>query len=111
MPVCFISNIHQHWFAVNITQTTIEIFDSLGPKSKLFTNDYMVKFLCNNLINRKLITIRQLQSYSSWLCGYFCLVILKLRSSYISCTNIETLFSTDLEKNDSIIRNIFKDLI
>ena len=111
MPVCFISNIHEHWFAINVTQTSIEIFDSLGPKSKLFTNDFLVEFLCNNLINRKLITIRQLQSYSSSLCGYFCLVILKLRTLNSSCANIENLFSTKLTENDSIIMNLFTDLL
>ena len=81
-----------------------------GPKSGLLKNKNIIAFLCNNLINRVLITVRQIQSNQSDLCGLFAVVYCKLRSLGVSLSDFESVFSTDLVQNDNIIINIVKDL-
>jgi hypothetical protein len=57
-----------------------------------------------------LITVRQIQSEKSDLCGYFNIVYFKLRSLGVSISAFESIFSSDLTKNDEIITNIVQDL-
>lgn len=57
-----------------------------------------------------MITVRQIQSEKSDLCGYFNIVYFKLRSLGVSISAFESIFSSDLTKNDEIITNIVQDL-
>jgi hypothetical protein len=81
-----------------------------GPNSGLLKNKNIIAFLCNNLINRVLITVRQIQSNKSDLCGLFAAVYFKMRSLGVSLSDFESVFSTDLDQNDKIIINFVKDL-
>ena len=57
-----------------------------------------------------LITVRQIQSNQSDLCGLFAIVYFKMRSLGVSLSDFESVFSTDLDQNDKIIINFVKDL-
>ena len=101
-PISFISVLDNHWFAVFVSRESIEIFDSLGPESKLFQNNHLNEFLCNNLINRNLKIFRQVQDVGSVYCGQFVLLFLKLRA-HMTFDEISTVFSNDFTENDKLV--------
>ena len=109
-PICFVTNIDEHWVSFWISKSHIEIYDGLGESSGLKDNAYFVNFLCNNLINRNLNITRQIQNDESVLCGQFSVICLQLRSCNVLFDAINTHFSENLEKNDDLIIYLFKDL-
>ena len=50
---------------------------------------------------------KQIQSYNSVACGWYCLVVLKLLNDGLSFNNIIKLFSTNLRNNDRILSDLF----
>ena len=110
LPICFISNIQEHWFSIWVSRDTVEVYDSLGEKSALSKSTLFVNFLCNNLVNRRLKFSRQIQTENSQLCGQYCITCLKLRSQNLDFDEINCHFSHNLGENELIILNLFTDI-
>ena len=114
-PVCFIVNLDlssqpgSHWIAVNITEKTIEVFDSFGFDKSTWIHEPLILsyFLnCYSKTHRLKISPR-LQSNLSNLCGVYSIFFLIFRLSY-SFSEILHLFSTDFNLNSTIMLSFFK---
>jgi len=109
-PVCFVTNLNNHWIGIWVTNSLIEVYDGLGENSGLMKNESFVNFLCNNLINRNMKYTRQIQSLDSVLCGHLCVVCLTMRSANNSFDQINDVFSETFNNNDDLISNAFHQL-
>jgi len=97
-----------HWIALRIDKRRLEIFDPLGFNSQRWpsTPHLLLDFLHKFSVNRKIYTSREIQPYSSTLCGFYCIFFICYRSvhTFSDCTRY---FSTILKKNDNILINFF----
>lgn len=117
LPVTLIVNIDHsgldgsHWILIRIDRKRLEIFDPLGfnikrwPRIPYFLLDFLHKFS----IHRKVFITKEIQSFKSTLCGYYCIFFIFYRSfhSFFDCTR---LFSNKLYKNDHILINLFNKI-
>jgi len=97
-----------HWIALRIDKRRLEIFDPLGFNSQRWpsTPHLLLDFLHKFSVNRQIYTSREIQPYSSTLCGFYCIFFVVYRSvhTFSDCTRY---FSTTLKKNDNILTNFF----
>ena len=105
-PSCFIMNTAkrkhagQHWIAIYFDSNKIaNFFDSYGNNPKFFKLDKYLKKYSNGVIFNK----KQLQSWSSQNCGYYCLLFLILRSTGYSIIKFVGFFHESSNKNDEMI--------
>ena len=97
-----------HWIALRIDKTKLEIFDSLGFNSLRWPSipHLLLNFLNKFSVNRRILTCKEIQPYSSTLCGIYCVFFILYRSihTFTDCTRF---FSNVLKKNDNILLNFF----
>ena len=97
-----------HWISLQITQTKIEIWDSLGfrlldwPRIPCF----LLNFLHKHVVTRKIIVSKKLQGATSVLCGYYCIFFIISRP-LISFHELNNYFSSDLSSNDDKLIKFF----
>jgi len=117
LPLSFIVNIDHsglngsHWILIRIDRKRLEIFDPLGfnirrwPRIPYFLLDFLHKFS----IRRKVYITREIQPFTSTLCGFYCIFFIYYRTfnSFFDCTR---LFSNKLYKNDHILINLFNKI-
>ena len=100
-----------HWIALRIDKLRLEIFDPLGFNSLRWpsTPHLLLDFLHKYSSTRRILTSKEIQPYSSTLCGLYCVFFIIYRSvhTFSTCTRY---FSTDLKKNDQILLNFFNKL-
>lgn len=111
-PAAFIANTDNHdqggthWIAFFIPEKgKPEYFDSYGLFS--FTDGHL-KFMSNvskSWINNKMC----LQSLTSKVCGQYCLVFLITRMRGFSLKQFQSLFSTNCNLNDRLVRTCIKN--
>ena len=86
---CFIINTQsanlpgEHWLAVNITYTNIELFDPFGLYYPSSLVNYLTRSSKHVTFNRK-----QYQDFNTNLCGYYCLKWLVDKYKYSEISNI-----------------------
>lgn len=96
-----------HWIGIYIDKfRTGEYFDSFGFPPNV---DSHLKFLRSSCRKWSYNT-KGLQSYDSTVCGQYCLLFLYFRAKGFSMSEFLALFSNDSEKNDSLVRKMFKEL-
>ena len=111
-PVSLIINLDAHWISVFISETKLEIMDSLG----YFQNENIDKILCELLalhIKHKNFTISPvLQNPNSDTCAKFsiCFLFYKTLTGNSLCKFCAN-FSSDLNSNDDIINEIFETVL
>ena len=97
-----------HWIAIGYFENKIEIFDPLGfdlfdwpriPCTLLY-------FLHKYSFSRKIKISKRLQSSKSVLCGLFCVFYIMSRP-FKSFDYIQSVFSSNLNRNDSILIKSF----
>lgn len=105
-PSCFIINTQkrnhpgEHWLAFYIDSNKIcDFFDSFGNSPKFFKLEQYIKKYSNGVVYNQ----KQIQSWKSQNCGFYCLLFLILRSSGYNMENFVGFFYDLSEKNDEII--------
>jgi len=98
-----------HWIAVAIYQSQIFICDSLGGilPDKTFPRQ-LIDFLYPLATTRKLHITKQLQPFSSNLCGLYCITFIKEMSEHNCFCEFLRLFSTDYVQNDTVVKFLNK---
>lgn len=100
-----------HWIALRISKTSLEIFDPLGFNTKRWPNipHFLLGFLNKYSTHRKIMLSKEIQPFTSTLCGFYCIFFVLYRSynTFKSCVN---LFSNKLYKNDDILYHIFNKI-
>ena len=100
-----------HWIAVRIDRKRLEIFDPLGFNSLRWphTPHLLLEFLHKFSVNRRIYTTKEIQPYSSALCGFYCIFFVLYRTvhTFSDCTRY---FSNILKKNDNILINFFNKI-
>lgn len=110
-PSSFIINTHtskqpgEHWLALYYDKDrNVDFFDSYGHSPKFFNlESYLDKTSTRIKFNSK-----QLQSFSSKLCGYYCILFILYRSRGFSIEFFVEKFSKNELINDFILLNLIK---
>ena len=92
-----------HWIAMYITESHLEIFDSLGFKNTLESKPpFLLKFIEKLSLTHRIFITPPLQDPSSGLCGFYTIYFLLFRQfySFAVCLSI---FSDNLLLNDNIL--------
>jgi hypothetical protein len=88
----------QHWIAIHVDTTGRgEYFDSFGRAPDKHFEAYM-----NKHCTRWTFNTRQLQSFISSFCGYYCCMFCMLRCRRVNMGRIVAMFTTDTAFNDTI---------
>jgi len=97
-----------HWIALRISKRYLEIFDPLGFNTLRWPNipHFLLDFLHKFSVHRRILISKEIQPYSSTLCGFYCIFFIVYRSTntFNNCVNY---FSPKLYKNDKILTNFF----
>ena len=104
--VSFIVIHDNHAIAVNITSTTIDVMDPLGP-SNFNTIRPICEFLAIHLPCKLLQMNSKLQSDTSEKCAVFCLLFLFMRCNNYSFQEAVNVFTCDYIDNDRISQEMF----
>ena len=97
-----------HWIAIGLFANKLEIFDPLGfdifawptlPCDLLY-------FLHKYSFSRRVLVSKRIQSNDSQLCGLYCIYYVLSRQNH-SFQNLQSLFSSNISLNDSILLNQF----
>lgn len=100
--------IGSHWIAIGLFKHKLEIFDPLGfdvfawPKISCD----LLYFLHKYSFSRRVFLSKRLQSPNSDLCGFYCIYYV-LSRQYQSFQKLQSVFSSNLFLNDSIVLNQF----
>ena len=97
-----------HWIAIGLFTNKLEIFDPLGfdifawptlPCDLLY-------FLHKYSFSRRVLLSKRIQPNNSELCGLYCIYYVLSRQNH-SFQNLQSLFSSNISLNDSILLNHF----
>ena len=97
-----------HWVALFITKQSIEIWDTLGFRILDWPRIpcTLLKFLHRQLLSRRIIVSKRIQSSESVLCGFYCIFFIICRP-YLSFNALSETFSTKLSLNDKLLLKFF----
>ena len=105
-------NTGTHWVSLFVKTNEVICFDSFGvehiPKeiNKCINNDTTK----SSSLERIRSNIFRIQAYDSIMCGYFCIEFINYMLKGETLLDYTNLFSpNDFEKNDRIIKRIFKN--
>ena len=98
----------EHWMMIHITKSKVEIFCSLGFNLFNFNRIpcQLLSFLNIHSRTKKIRIFRKVQSDTSFLCGYFCILFVLIRP-YYSYRKLYSTFSS-VVKSRSLLLNFFK---
>ena len=97
-----------HWIALGFFKNRVEIFDSLGfdifnwPRVPCS----LMKLLQRFAVSKRVRISKRLQSNSSFLCGLYSVFYVKYRP-YFPLKHLQSLFSSHLSRNDSLLLKFF----
>ena len=110
-PVALIIYQDNHWIAIYISEKVFEVCDSSGYLENENLDKKLRRMLKLHLQNKKFTATPRLQSEKSDNCALYCIcylyIRLKLKKSLCDFTS---LFSTDKNKNSSIITGLYRDI-
>ena len=97
-----------HWVALFITKQSIEIWDTLGFRILDWPRIpcTLLKFLHRQLLSRRVIVSKRIQSSESVLCGFYCIFFIICRP-YLSFNALSEKFSSKLSLNDKLLLKFF----
>ena len=97
-----------HWVALFITQQTIEIWDTLGFRILDWPRIpcTLLKFLHRQLLSRRVIISKRIQSSDSVLCGFYCIFFVICRP-FLSFNALSAKFSSKFSLNDKFLLKYF----
>ena len=101
-----------HWVAVAIYDSHLFVCDSLGgilPDDRLPKN--IISFLAPLTTNKKVVMTRQLQPLDSGTCGLYCITFIHQLSTFNCICEFLRLFTTDLHRNDMVIKFLNKKIL
>jgi hypothetical protein len=112
-PVTLIINLDlstqagSHWIGLSITDAKIEIYDSLGINKQFWTHKpkFLLLFLRKFSFSYEILVTPQLQSPTSYTCGFFCIFFLLARR-FLSSQTCVRIFSADYSLNDKILLDL-----
>ena len=95
-----------HWIALGIYRSKIEIIDPLGFKIFKWSRIPcgLLKFLHLMSQTKTISVLKAIQSDSSILCGYFCILYIVQR---YNVKKFQRQFSSNLARNDTILMKLF----
>lgn len=98
----------EHWILIYITKSNIEVYCSLGFNLFNFKQIpcILLNFLNTHSRMKKIRIFRKIQSDTSFLCGYFCVLFTLIRPHY-SFRKLDSIFSS-VAKSRSLLLNFFK---
>lgn len=106
-PLCYVVNTApstssgEHWVAYYLTSpSSIEFFDSYGEPPSTYSLDFHHSVTNYNS--------RRLQSFSSTVCGHYCIMYLISRSRRLSLGNFLSHFSSNYSDNDRKVGSFIK---
>lgn len=95
----------RHWMCVFFPENTYpEFFDSLGRCPSYYSNR-IARFIGKEYLYNSI----RLQAHNSSTCGLYCLYFFYFRVRGISYVDILKSFSSDLEHNDSVVIDFYRD--
>lgn len=95
-----------HWIGLNVTKSTIEVFDSSGIL--FFKNRYFKQFVKNNESRRLICNKNMIQDPKSNICGYYCLIFALFRAQKKKFYKFVNMFNrSNLKYNDELIIKLF----
>ena len=98
-----------HWFAIAIYSNDLYICDSLGGMLPIKNMPQsLINFLNIISVRRHIHVTKRLQPINSSLCGSYCIFFIREMSKSNSFSEFLSHFSTDLCKNDKIIKILSK---
>lgn len=97
-----------HWIAIGIFRDTIEIFDSLGLQLFNWSRIpcQLLSFLHYFAQSRDVISLKRIQSDTSTLCGFYCILYVVYRP-FSTFSRLQKLFGPKFSANDSILIKFF----
>ena len=97
-----------HWIALHFTRKSIEIWDSLGFRLLSWPTVpcSLLNYLQSHTVSRKILVSKRMQSDSSVLCGFYCILFVICRP-FMSFSSLVNLFSSNLAVNDKILIKFF----
>ncbi len=96
-----------HWIAIYLdSNNQLEYFDSYGQPP--LVQDHL-KFIRRNC-NYYTFNSQLLQSDFSSVCGHYCLCYLYFKTNGYSLRDFLSIFSTNVNKNDHLIKDVYKYL-
>ena len=102
-------NTGTHWVSLFVKDNKVVYFDSFGIED---ISKEINKFIGNNKIKSNIININifRTQAYDSIMCEYFCIEFINYMLKGKTLLDYTNLFSpNDFEKNDRVIKRIFKN--
>ena len=117
LPVFFVVNFDpsyaqgSHWVAIRVSKKSVEVYDTLGFDVRKWPSvpKFLLYFLHKFTSHRKLYLLKNIQSQSSTLCGFYCIFFIIFRSTnnFKSCNNV---FTSNLNLNDEILYDMIDQL-
>ena len=97
-----------HWVALFITQKSIEIWDTLGFRILKWPRIpcTLLNFLHRQMLSRRVIVSKRIQSKQSILCGFYCIFFIICRP-FLSFNALSAKFSSTFSLNDKFLLNFF----
>ena len=97
-----------HWVALYITKESIEIWDTLGFRILDWPRIpcTLLRFLHRQLLSRRVIISKRIQSTQSVLCGFYCIFFIICRP-FLSFNAISANFTSKFSLNDKFLLNFF----
>ena len=111
-PVSFIVNINHHWISVYITDSQIEVMDSLGYFHSGNADNIICELIVLHSKNKQFLITPLIQNPSSDTCAKYsiCFLFYKTLTGNSLCKFCSN-FSIDLNSNDGIISEIFETVL
>ena len=97
-----------HWVALYITKESIEIWDTLGFRILDWPRIpcTLLRFLHRQLLSRRVIVSKRIQSTQSVLCGFFCIFFIICRP-FLSFHAISANFTSNFSLNHKFLLKFF----
>ena len=95
-----------HWITIRISQSHVELFDSLGLIHHNRLPIDILAFIQRFAVSRTFIFNKPIQPRNSIFCGFYSIFYVFVRH-YCSFKTIESFFSRKLLENDAIIKSFF----
>ena len=95
-----------HWISIRISESKIELFDSLGLIHDNRLPMDILAFIQRFTISRQFVFNGRLQPEKSVLCGFYSILYIILRQ-YCSFNFINSYFGQNFHKNERIVKSFF----
>ena len=96
-----------HWITIRFDRKSIEVFDPAGFEIFNWSRIpcTLLNFIHKLTVSRQITLSSRLQSPKSHLCGFYCIFYVLYRNHH-SLSQLSSLFTTDLSRNDRRLKNL-----